>query len=111
MNSDIRGINGIWLRDFLATEAMGWHKDKLVWKDHNECAQVSLKDWGPDENWEHFGLVLDSVPDKDWCMHIFIAPGGGWVCEAHYKDREGVTDKSSFRLVICIAIAKVMGWN
>lgn len=111
MNNDIRGISGIWLRSFLATEIMNWHRDNLSWKDQNECVQVSLENWKPDENWEHFGLMLDLLPDKDWFLHIFIAEGGGWRCEAYYKDEEGITDTSSFRLVVCIAIAKAAGWK
>jgi len=111
MSNDIKGVNGKWLRSFLATEVMGWHQDDLIWRDQGEHICVSLDDWKPDENWEHFGLMLHLLPDEDWFLHIFIAKGGGWRCEAHYKDTGGITDILPFRLAVCIAIAKALGWN
>jgi len=119
MNDDIKGVSGVWLRSFLATEMMGWHEDNLVWKDKDGHVCVSLEDWGPDRNWEHFGLILDLLPDKDWSLWIFIAEGGGWICETHYENREGIAyknrestaDMSPFCLATCIAIAQAMGWN
>ncbi len=111
IKGDIKGVSGVWLRSFLATEMMGWHEDNLVWKDQDEHVRISLEDWKPDKNWEHFGLVLDLLPDKDWSFWIFIAEGGGWICETHYENREGVAGTFSFCLAACIAIAKAMGWN
>jgi len=111
MKSIISEASKGWLRNFLAIEIMGGYKDDLNWRDQDWFACIQTEYWKPDEDWEYFGWMLDILPSEDWFLHVFIAEGGGWICEASYGDGEGVANDPSFQLAMCVAIAKAAGWG
>lgn len=91
--SEMNEIDWQTVRDVLATEVMGWHKDvsdqsiraygtiegdRLCWWSDDGCRR-ELDRWQPDTNWAHCGAVIEAMQAKGWHWQCTSAPGHWYV--------------------------------